>query len=42
LWLAGEPAILGMVLDVQQIGVFGECANDGCVALLVCISNQRA
>lgn len=24
-----------MVLDVQQIGWFGGCANEGCVALLV-------
>ncbi|MBX3623147.1 MAG: hypothetical protein KF891_24530 [Rhizobacter sp.] len=24
-----------MVLDVQQIGVFGGCSNDGCVTLLV-------
>ena len=24
-----------MVLDVEQIGVFGGCANQGCVALLV-------
>ncbi len=24
-----------MVLEVQQIGAFGGCANDGCVALLV-------
>jgi len=24
-----------MVLEMQQIGVFGGCVNDGCVALLV-------
>jgi hypothetical protein len=24
-----------MVLDVEQIGVFGGCSNDGCAALLV-------
>jgi hypothetical protein len=24
-----------MVLEVQQLGSFGGCANDGCVALLV-------
>lgn len=24
-----------MVLDVQQIGVFGGCSNDGCATLLV-------
>jgi hypothetical protein len=24
-----------MVLEMQQIGVFGRCSNDGCVALLV-------
>lgn len=24
-----------MTLEVQQIGAFGGCANDGCVALLV-------
>lgn len=24
-----------MVLDMHQIGVFGGCSNDGCVALLV-------
>jgi len=24
-----------MVLEMQQVGVFGNCVNDGCVALLV-------
>jgi acyl transferase domain-containing protein len=24
-----------LVLELQQVGVFGGCANDGCVALLV-------
>ena len=26
-----------MVLEMQQIGVFGGCVNDGCVALLVAV-----
>jgi hypothetical protein len=30
-----------MVLDVQQIGSFGRCANDGCATLLVQAATRR-
>jgi hypothetical protein len=31
-----------MVLEMQQIGVFGRCVNDGCVALLVAVGAVAA